>query len=239
MTDLLEIAIEAHGGWKRWSEIRQLRAHLAVGGVVWHVKGWPDVYADIHVSVDTQRQHVEYTPFLKPGQRGIYEPDRTTVVASNGAIEEQRESPRAAFAGHTLTTRWDAHHLLYFSGYAMWTYLTTPFLFKLPGFKLEELAPWDEDGEAWRRLKVTFPPHVPSHSTEQVFYFDRSGLLRRHDYSVEIMGGTASAHYATDPKVIGGLVFPTKRRVYSKGPDNRPLRDRVAVAVDLLSVDVE
>jgi hypothetical protein len=239
MTDLLDIAIEAHGGWKRWAEIKRVRAHIAVGGALWHVKGWPGAYADIHVAIDTQRQHVEYTPFLKPGQRGVYEPDRTAVFAGDGEILEQRESPRTSFAGHNLTTPWDAQNLLYFTGYAMWTYLTTPFLLKLPGFKVEEVEPWEEHGETWRGLKATFPPSVPSHSTEQVFYFDRSGLLRRHDYSVEIMGGTSSANLATEPKVIGGLVFPTRRRVYAKGPDNRPLLERVAVGIDFLSIDVD
>jgi hypothetical protein len=37
------------------------------------------------------------------------------------------------------------------------------------------------------------PASVPSHSTVQTFYFDATDLLRRHDYSVDIMGGTARA----------------------------------------------
>lgn len=239
MTDLIDIAIEAHGGWKRWSDVKRLRAHLAIGGSIWQVKGWPGAYADINASVETQRQHVEYTPFLKPGQRGVYEPERTAIIGANGETIEHRDSPRASFAGHTIMTPWDAQQLIYFTGYAMWTYLATPFLLRLPGFRLEEVAPWDEDGQAWRGLKVTFPPNVPSHSSEQTFYFDNTGLLRRHDYSVEIMGGTSSANYATEHKSVGGLVTPMKRRVYAKAPDNRPLRDRVAVAIDILDIEVE
>jgi hypothetical protein len=30
----------------------------------------------------------------------------------------------------------------YFAGYAMWTYLTAPFSFTMPGFNTEELARW-------------------------------------------------------------------------------------------------
>jgi hypothetical protein len=41
--------------------------------------------------------------------------------------------------------------------YAMWTYLPTPFLFAMDGVATEELQPWRENGEMWRRLKVTFP----------------------------------------------------------------------------------
>jgi len=35
---------------------------------------------------------------------------------------------------------WDDLHLAYFSGYAMWNYLTTPFLFAMEGFEVEEAA---------------------------------------------------------------------------------------------------
>lgn len=159
-------------------------------------------------------------------------------MADDGQVIEQRESPRQAFKGHTLTTPWDALHLIYFSGYAMWTYLTTPFLFKLPGVQTEEIEPWEEDGEVWRRLKVTFPDGFHTHSREQVFYFDANGLLQRHDYSVDVIGGTTSANYALEPKTFGGIVYPTKRRVYTAGPDNRPLRDRVVLSIDIHSIDV-
>jgi hypothetical protein len=135
-------------------------------------------------------------------------------------------------------TQWNEQQLIYFSGYAMWTYLTTPFLFTLPGFEIQEVEPSVEDGETWRRLKVTFPKSVPSHSTEQTFYFGPDGLLRRHDYSVEIMGGTSSANYASEYREFGGIVFPTKRRVYSIGTENRPNLDHVAVSIDLLNIEI-
>lgn len=238
MSDLLDLAIAAHGGWERWQQLRKISAHVSVGGSVWQVKGWPDVFADAHFEIDPHRPHTEYSLSRDTARRSVYEPNRTVLVSDDGKVIEQRESPRSSFEGHTITTRWDAQQLIYFAGYAMWTYLTTPFLFRLPGFRTEEIAPWDEDGESWRRLKVSFPANVPSHSAEQTFYFDRSGLLKRHDYSVEIMGGTSSANYATHAESFGGIVFPTRRRVFAIGPDNRPLRNRVAVAIDLLHIDV-
>jgi hypothetical protein len=238
MSDLLDLAVAAHGGWERWQQLKSVSAHVSVGGAVWPLKGWTDVFADARFTIDPHRQRTEYSRFGDAGRRSIYEPDRTAIVADGGKVIEQREAPRRSFAGHSLATRWDAQHLIYFAGYAMWTYLTTPFLFKLPGFKTAEGEPWEEEGEVWRRLKVTFPSSVHSHSTEQTIYFDDSGILRRHDYSVEIMGGTSSANYATEPKVFGGFVFPTKRRVYAIGPDNRPLLNRVAVAIDFLNIEV-
>ena len=68
----------------------------------------------------------------------------------------------------------------------MWTYLTQPFTFALPGFQTSELEPWDEAGQRWRRLRVAWPSYLATHSTEQTLYFGEDGLLARHDYEVEI-----------------------------------------------------
>ena len=76
---------------------------------------------------------------------------------------EIRDNPRAAFAGHTNETPWDLLHAAYFDGYAVWTYLTQPFLYRYPGFLATEIEPWEEDGEVWRRLKVRFPDSIASH----------------------------------------------------------------------------
>jgi hypothetical protein len=239
MSDLLELAIAAHGGWERWQQLRRIVAHVSVGGTIWQVKGWPDALADARFEIDPHTQRTEqHAAQGNAARHGIYEPERTVLLSDDGKVIEQRAAPRKSFAGHTIATRWDAHQLIYFTGYAMWTYLTTPFLFRLPGFHTEEIEPWHEDGETWRRLKVSFPAHVHSHGAEQTFYFDRSGLLKRQDYSVEIMGGTSSCNYATDPQSFGGIVYPTRRRVFAIGPDNLPIRSRVAVAIDFLHIDV-
>lgn len=239
MNTLVDFSIAAHGGWDRWQQIKKLSAHVSVGGAIWHLKGWPDIFADAHVSIDPHRQHTEYTPFQKIGQHTLFEPGRVAIVADDGKLIEERHSPRQAFTGHAIATPWDALHLVYFTGYAMWTYLTTPFLFKLLGFKVEEIDAWDESGETWRRLKVTFPAGFHGHTREQTFYFNRAGLLRRHDYSVDIMGsGSVSAHYVSDHKTFGGVTFPTKRRVYPTTPDNKPVLDRVLVSIDVHNVDV-
>lgn len=238
MSDLLSRAVAAHGGLERWREVGSVIAHVSVGGAIWHVKGWPDVWSDARFRVDAHRQHTEIERSAEPGRRWVYEPSVTAIVADGGKVIERRELPRKSFDGHSMPTRWDAQHLIYFSGYAMWTYLTAPFLFSSPGFRSEEIEPWHEEGETWRRLKVTFPADVHSHCSEQIFYFDATGLLRRHDYSVDIMGGTSSANYASEHKEFGGLIFPTRRRVFANSPDNRPMRERVAVAIDILDIVV-
>jgi len=44
--------------------------------------------------------------------------------------------------------------------YALWKYLNAPFLLLRPGIEYREVRPWDEQGERWRRLAVTFPPDL-------------------------------------------------------------------------------
>jgi hypothetical protein len=42
MSDLLDLALDAHGGLKRWSGVRTLTAKLAAGGPFWGQQGFPD-----------------------------------------------------------------------------------------------------------------------------------------------------------------------------------------------------
>jgi hypothetical protein len=42
MSDLLDLALDAHGGLKRWSGVRILTAKLAAGGPFWGQQGFPD-----------------------------------------------------------------------------------------------------------------------------------------------------------------------------------------------------
>jgi hypothetical protein len=80
----------------------------------------------------------------------------------------------------------------------MWIYLTQPFLYSYPGFEVAEIEPWEEDGEILRRLKVKFPATIASHTHEQISYFGEDGLLRRHDYAVDVLRGAEGANYCSD-----------------------------------------
>jgi hypothetical protein len=123
--------------------------------------------------------------------------------------------------------------LAYFAGYAMWTYLNIPFLLARPGVESEEVEPWQELGETWRRLKIRFPADIATHSTEQTLYFDQQGLLKRQDYNVEIDGTAGAAHYVYDHKESSGIIFPTKRRVFRRQPDGRPAPEPLIISIDL------
>ena len=127
----------------------------------------------------------------------------------------------------------------YFPNYMplMWTYLTAPFLFAMDGVATEELPPWHENGELWRRLKVAFPPSIATHGTIQTFYVGSDGLLTRHDYDADVLGGTLAAHYLHDYQEVSGVLVPTRRRVLGRMPDGTPAPSPLIVAIDLSDVE--
>ena len=141
--------------------------------------------------------------------------------------------PRKSFDGQTADSPWGAIHVAYFSGEALWTYLNTPFLYAQPRFAKEEIDSIEVEGETWRRLKVIFPDEVKSHTREQIFCFGPDGLLRRHDYTVDILGGATGLNYASEYQEVDGLMFPTKRRVYAYEGDYQLVPEPLLVAVDI------
>lgn len=132
-----------------------------------------------------------------------------------------------------MRTSWDPLHRAYFNGYALWTYLTTPFLLAMDGFEASEIEPWREGTEVWRGLRATFPASIASHSAEQDFYFGPDMLIRRHDYRVEIAGNFPAAQYISDPISVEGIRIPTRRRAYLRGDDLKPILDAPMVTIDL------
>jgi hypothetical protein len=231
--DLAQFAIEAHGGLERWNRFTTLSAHLIQGGALWAVKGKAGVLDEVTVKVDLRNEKASHWPFGSSDRRSRFEPQRVALENTRGKVLEELLQPRSSFQGHTFETPWSDLQLAYFAGCAMWTYLNTPFLLARPGVESKEIEPWQEAGETWRRLKVRFPPEIATHSTEQTLYFDQRGLLKRHDYDVEIAGGTPGAHYVSDLKEFSGIVFPTKRRIFPRQADGHSLPEPLVVSIDL------
>jgi hypothetical protein len=237
MHDLLNLAIQAQGGLERWRQFHTCSAHLVVGGVFWGLKGQAGVLDEVDVRVNLLEQQVSHAP--GPDWHTVYTPHRVAVQTGDGELVEELYNPRASFAGHTLETPWSRLQLAYFAGYAMWNYINTPFQLGRPGFGLEEMEPWEEKDETWRRLRVKWPPGIHTHSPEQVFYMDREGLIRRLDYAVEVSGNSPAAHYLFDYQDVSGVRMATRRIVCLLGEDNRPLLDGpVVVSIELKNIQL-
>jgi hypothetical protein len=173
-----------------------------------------------------------------PGQdkRSVFEPNRVEMQRRDGTVVATRDDPEASFQGQEQFTPWDDLHVAYFSGEALYTYFNTPFLCTYEGFSSEGIPPIQVDGETWRRLKVTFPDSVKSHTKTQIFCFGPDGLLRRHDYTVDILGGAPGLNYASDYRDVDGIIFPTKRRVYAYEGDYRIVKEPLLVKIDMAEI---
>ncbi|MEU1618337.1 hypothetical protein ABZ479_13700 [Streptomyces sp. NPDC005722] len=233
MDELLGAAVEAHGGSARWSALTRVRATLVSGGLLFAAKGLSQDPEPREMTVLLHEQRASVAPFGAPDRKTDFTPRRVSIETLDGRTVAVRDDPRSSFAGHTLDTPWDPLDRAYFNGYAMWTYLTTPFLLTMPGFTVSGIEPWREGDELWRGLRAAFPPWIAGHSTHQDFYFGPDHLLRRHDYHVDVAGGFATAQYVYDTVEADGIVVPTRRRAYRRDAGGHPLRDEVMVAIDL------
>jgi hypothetical protein len=239
MNTLVEHTIEAHGGFKRWNELESIAAHLELGGALWGLKGHPGMAGGTNVTVGTRNEWASHHPFLADRARTRFEPHRVALESENGELIEELKEPRASFAGHALETPWSKLQLAYFAGYAMWTYLNLPFLLARPDVASEEGTSWEENGETWRRLHIRFPASIATHSTKQTLYFDGQGLLKRHDYDVDVSGGTQAAHYAGEYLEAGGIMFPTRHAMFPRLPDNTPNRDLLVASIGMSSIELK
>ncbi len=236
MSDLLDTVIEAHGGLKRWSELDSVSARLLQGGALWALKGHAGVLDDVFVRARLHQEQESHHPFGAPDQRSFFTPERVAIETTSGELIDALDDPRPSFDGHTVETVWTTLQLAYFVGTAMWTYLTQPFTFALPGFETTELDPWTESGEKWRRLHVVWPSSLATHSTEQTLYVGDDGLFRRHDYDVEISGGTTAAHYLSDYVEVAGILVPTRHRIFPRQSDGQSLPEPLIVSIDLSDI---
>jgi hypothetical protein len=235
MSDLLEVVMEAHGGLARWHQVSAVTIAVSITGGIWYVKGQADVLKDIVMVADTHQERVT-TTFMSGGRTTVFEPDRVLIQGPDGIVEEDRYNPEQTFVGQVTETPWDAVQVAYFSGEALWTYLNTPVLFTRDGFVTEEVEPIHLEDQTWRRLKVIFPDEVKSHTREQFFAYGDDGLLRRHDYTVDILGGATGLNYASDYREVDGLMFPTTRRVYAYQGDYELVPEPLLVAVDISKI---
>lgn len=196
---LVEAAIAAHGGLERWQQLTTIDVSLRCGGIAMPFKGQPEVLKSFTATADTRRPHVEL--------HGI------------GTFDAEEPRP----AGMARRLRWSTEDVVHFAGYALWGYLTVPFVFAEEDVTVVELPR--------RRLRVEFPERIPTHSRVQRFHFDGDAILQRLDYTAEVIFGplARAKHRCHAHEWIDGLLIPTRRRVTPRGLG----------APTLVSIDIE
>ena len=168
MSELLKSALAAHGGLDRWDKLRSIRATLSVSGALFASKGRAGQLEGIEIEAQLHEQKV-VTYIAGKKRRWVFQPNSIVVEADSGKNLAEHFYPRRSFQGNEAF--WEEVHLAYFNSYSVWNYLTSPFLYASPGFSVEELETWQEQGERWRPLKITFPAHVATHTKEQIAFF--------------------------------------------------------------------
>lgn len=205
---LLEKAITAHGGRQRWQSLNVIEAAFSSSGLAFTAHMQPFALRNLHIAVSPHAQHVVLHDFCHPGWRGIWTPNHVELRDENNRLIAEREEPRKQFSHIIKTIRWDKLDILYFGGYALWNYLSFPFILESPGIQLTELG---------NAIEATFPEDFPTHSRLQSFHISDAGLLTRHDYTADVIGGWATAaNYCLSNTQADGLRLYTRRRVYPR-----------------------
>jgi hypothetical protein len=157
MNTLLGQVLATHSGLERWRQYNKVEATIVTGGGFFPPKGVLQDRNPRRMTAWLHEKRSFVTPYGAPDQRTMLTPDRIAIEKLDVTVVDERYAPRESFAGHQMHTRWDPLHCAYFSGDAVWTYLTTPFLLAMDGVRVEEIEAWREETETWR----VAPRHVP------------------------------------------------------------------------------
>lgn len=220
---LLDEAIAAHGGMDAFEALDELEVSLRCGGVALATRGQPGAISQLEARVFLRDPRVRFLDWPEPGRTGVLD-SWESRIEQDGEVVESR-------SGRRRSLRWDPLQVLHFAGYALWNYMTLPFLLVRPGFEVQE----DPDR---RRLRVTFPEALPTHSRRQVFHLDESGRIARHDYTAEVFGKWATAaHKCLAYERHAGLVVAVRRRVVPRGPGGLALPGPTLVSIRIDRVE--
>ncbi len=213
---LIEKAARRHGGWDRYRTLRRIRiALLELGGPLPFIKGLHRAHPPPPcVEVSPHDWRAVFHDYPRPGEQGLFDRGDVRIIATgqDGQVLREGKDHRRTFTGVRKLRRWDPLDALYFFGYALCTYQALPFVLAQTSFV--SLRRVHDHGEELTGVFVDFSAELPSHSVRQGCYFDGTGLLRRHDYTADIVGRWANgAHYSGDYIDAGGLMVATRRWV--------------------------
>src|SRR5260370_40193257 len=104
MSDLLDLAVAAHGGLGRWNTLRTVRLELSVGGALWDLKGQTGLFAKATYEADIHKQRATLGCFGSPGLRVRFMPDLLILEGGDGEVIYARNHLGRSFAGHVTYT---------------------------------------------------------------------------------------------------------------------------------------
>jgi len=233
---LLDDAIEASGGMSRWNRLQRFTLHLSIKGTLFSHVGRARQFKDLIAEGSTRSQSVRFTGLTRGDKSGNYQPNSVTIENLDGQVLRTWLNPSLQFLHHGSDALADDLHLVFFCGFSIWSYLTIPFLLARPDVTVEELSPWKENDQTWRRLRALFSPDIVTTSAEQIFYFDENGLQRRADHDLL---GTRVAHYSWAHQAFGDVIVPTLRRSLALRCDGTAAAKPILLDVEVFDATFE
>ncbi|WFU42321.1 hypothetical protein QA640_07595 [Bradyrhizobium sp. CB82] len=227
---LLDDALDASGGLARWMRLSRFTLHLSFGGMLFTEAGHAGHFTDVIAEGSTRIQSVRFTGMTGGQGCASFQPDSVTIESIDGEILRTWRHPQLRFPNHAIHPLADELHLVFFCGFAIWSYLTTPFLLARPDVQVEELPPWHENGALWHRLRARFPSDIVTHNSEQIFYFDENALQRRVDHDLL---GTRVADYSWAHQTFSDIMVPTLRRSQMLRPDGTVIAKPALIDVEI------
>jgi hypothetical protein len=236
--EVLERSIERHGGWSRWRSLGTVTLiPRLLRGMLPTVKGNGRTFSlPPRMVVRPRELEAEFVDYPTEGERGVFARGELRWVDAHGATKAVSVSHRETFRGLGKYRRWSPLDALYFFGYALTHYHALPFTLgegQCLGHHRARLGDEALDG-----VVVRLPPSLHTHCERQVFYFDSTGVLRRHDYVADIVGAWArGAHFWEDYEQVEGLLVAKRRHVVAR-LWRRPLPLFVALHAEFDRVEV-
>ncbi|MEY9124080.1 hypothetical protein ABIA03_003996 [Bradyrhizobium yuanmingense] len=233
---LLDDVLSANGGLARWNSLSRFTLHLSISGKLFDSVGRAGEFKDVTAEGATRTQSICFMGITGGKYSGSFQPDAITIEAMHGEVLRTWRDPSPAFPQSDPAVLADELQLVFFCGVAIWNDLVGPFLLARPDVVVEELPPWEERKESWRRLRARFPPSVITLAPEQVLYFDVNGLLRRTDHD---LFGMKVAQYSWAHGSFGGVIAPTLRRVHMLQADGSVIAKPVLMDVEIFDAFFE
>lgn len=235
---LLDHVLAAHGGLARWRAVEVLDFALSSSGLAFSSHGQGAALVGLNVRLWPHRRRVELHHYGGPGGLGVWTPDHVALYGADGRLLAERPHPRTAFSRLSKRLLWDRLDMLYFGGYALWNYLSFPFVLAEPGVRVSLATAADRCAGAG--LVAEFGACVPTHSARQVFHLDGALHLTQHDYTADVIGSWATAaNRVLASTEVDGLRFYTRRRVTPRmGPWQTVLPFPLLVRIDISGVSL-
>lgn len=216
--DLVEASIRAHGGWDAWKRLEIIRIEPGwLRGPLPLLKGFGRTFGlPRHFELRPHRHVAVFEGFPDAETTGLFEDGVVSLVdAKSTETLIGSRSHRKTFDSRARARRWTPLDALYFFGYALLHYHAIPFTLGEASFVCLEGVKIGRD--TLLALELDFPLERETHCRRQKFFFGDEGLVRRHDYTADIVGPWAKgAHYWEDYDLVDGLKLPTRRRVKAR-----------------------